>query len=147
MTTSEWLEFDVVGLPTPQGSKRAFVRNGRANLVEVAGAALKDWRTTVTARAVEAARADEWDTVDGPVEVEVYFRLPRPKSRPDDVWHAVRPDVDKLVRAVLDALSSARLWRDDSQVAYLRVWKRYETTGDPTGASIALREITHGEGL
>jgi Holliday junction resolvase RusA-like endonuclease len=101
----------------------------------------------VTARAVEAARADEWETVDGPVEIEVRFRLPRPKSRPEDVWHAVRPDVDKLVRAVLDALSSARLWRDDSQVAYLRVWKRYETPGDPTGASIALREITHGEGL
>ncbi len=135
------LEFDVVGLPSPQGSKRAFVRNGRANLVEVAGVALKDWRTTVTARAVEAARDVDWYVLEGPVAVEVLFRLPRPKSRPLDVWHAVRPDVDKLARAVLDAVSSARLWVDDCQVADLRAWKRYETADALPGALIAVREV------
>jgi crossover junction endodeoxyribonuclease RusA len=133
-----WLEFDVVGLPSPQGSKRAFVRNGRANLVEVAGAALKDWRTTVTARAVEAAAERDWDALDGPVKVDVLFWLPRPKARPDDEWHAVRPDVDKLARAVLDALTAARLWRDDCQVADLWTGKRYETAEHPPGASIAV---------
>jgi Holliday junction resolvase RusA-like endonuclease len=135
------LEFDVVGLPSPQGSKRAFVRNGRANLVEVAGAALKDWRTSVTVRAAEAAREVDWYVLEGPVAVEVLFRLPRPKSRPLDVWHAVRPDVDKLARAVLDAVSSARLWVDDCQVADLRAWKRYATAEQPPGASIAVREV------
>jgi Holliday junction resolvase RusA-like endonuclease len=135
------LEFDVIGLPSPQGSKRAFVRNGRANLVEVAGAALKDWRTSVTARAVEAARDVDWVILEGPVAVEVLFRLPRPKSRPHDVWHAVRPDVDKLARAVLDAVSSARLWVDDCQVSDLRAWKRYDTPDHPSGALIAVREV------
>lgn len=134
-----WLEFDVHGVPSPQGSKRAYVRNGRANLVEVAGTALKDWRTSVAFTARAAIVDQDWAIVDdGPVEVEILFRMPRPKSRPEDFWHAVRPDIDKLTRAVLDALTTARVWRDDSQVSDLVVMKHYATAVSPPGAMIAV---------
>lgn len=139
MTGYDWLEFDVIGKPTPQGSKRAFVRNGRANLVEVAGAALKTWRADVEA-AARAALAEE-TILEDPVEVHIAFRLPRPKSRPDGDWHGTRPDVDKLTRAVLDALTTARVWEDDCLVADLRVWKQYTPAGTEPGALIAVRRI------
>lgn len=135
-----WLEFRVDGIPTPQGSKRAFVRNGRANLVEVAGAALKAWRQDVTVAAIAARRHQDWIPLEGPAQVHINFRLPRPKSRPDDDWHANRPDVDKLTRAVLDALTTAEIWRDDCLVADLRATKRYASIESP-GASIAVRSI------
>lgn len=138
---NEWLEFDVVGIPTPQGSKRAYVRGGRVNLVEQAGAALKTWRAEVADAARAAITAADWYPVDAPVEVHVLFRMARPKARPDDVWHAVRPDVDKLVRAVLDALSTAGVWEDDCLVADMRTWKRYAVDGTQPGASIAVRVI------
>ena len=134
-----WLEFDVIGKPAPQGSKRAFVRNGRANLVEVAGATLKAWRADVEA-AARAARA-EGTILEDPVEVHIGFRLPRPKSRPDGDWHGTRPDVDKLTRAVLDAMTTARVWVDDCLVADLRVWKRYTPAGSDPGAAISVRRI------
>lgn len=134
-----WLEFDVIGRPAPQGSKRAFVRNGRANLVEVAGATLKTWRADVEA-AARAALSEE-PILEDPVEVHIGFRLPRPKSRPDGDWHGTRPDVDKLTRAVLDAMTTASVWTDDCLVADLRVWKRYTPAGSEPGASISVRRI------
>lgn len=135
------LEFTVTGIPTPQGSKRAFVRNGRANLVEVAGDALKQWRHRVADAATMAMIEQDWRTADDPVAVHILFRMPRPKVRRDDVWHGTRPDVDKLVRAVFDALTTARVWHDDCLVADLLTWKHYETPTAPAGALIAVRVI------
>lgn len=137
---SDWLEFRVKGLPAPQGSKRAFVRNGRASLVEMAGASLKAWRQDVTVAARYAMSTEGWYSVDEPVEVHIAFAMPRPKSRADDDWHATRPDIDKLTRAVLDALTTAQVWRDDSRVADLKAWKRYADDSGP-GAFIAVRVI------
>lgn len=37
--------------------------------------------------------------------------------------HTVRPDADNLVKAMLDALTRARVWEDDAQVWDLRVRK------------------------
>ena len=137
------LEFRVRGIPAPQGSKRAYVRNGRANLVEMAGASLKAWRQDVTVAALAATRQGGWYVIDKPVAVHVGFYMPRPKSRPLDVIHAKRPDIDKLTRAVLDALTTANVWEDDSLVADLKVWKRYEDEHGP-GACIAVQVIDHG---
>ncbi len=137
---TEWLEFDVEGIPTPQGSKRAYVRNGRANILEVAGESLKAWRQDVTTAALYARKHQEFDTIDGVVEIEVYFRLPRPKSRPHDTWHATRPDLDKLLRAVLDALTNAQVFTDDSRVADVKATKIYTTSDRAPGATIAVRE-------
>ena len=75
-------------------------------------------------------------------DVTLTFRMPRPKShywtgrrahelRPDaPTWHTSRPDVDKLTRAVLDALSGV-WWVDDSQVAMVTASKAYSDDGAP----------------
>jgi Holliday junction resolvase RusA-like endonuclease len=54
------------------------------------------------------------------------MRKPQEPQHPS--WHIVRPDADKLIRAVLDALTG-KVWRDDCQVAELLIRKRYADDG------------------
>lgn len=118
------LDFFVEGTPVPQGSKNAYVRGGRAVLVD-ANPRLKSWRAEVR-EAAEAAIADAgWETLDEPCHVYLGFTLPRPK-RPRWGAPAVKPDLDKLTRAVFDALTDAGVWRDDSRVVSMEVTKKYE---------------------
>ena len=50
----------------------------------------------------------------------------------------VKPDADKLLRALLDALTS-QAWRDDAQVINASAAKRY-ATGDGPGVLVRLYE-------
>lgn len=116
--------FTVYGLPAPQGSKR-HVGGGR--MIE-SSAAVKPWREAVK----HAALADGVLFFEGPVAVNIEFSLPKPKSAPKRHSHPTkRPDLDKLVRSTLDALTEAGAWRDDSQVVCLTASKLY---ADPDGA-------------
>lgn len=63
--------------------------------------------------------------LDGPVAVRARFALPRPRSRPKrDHWPDRRPDLDKLGRALLDALTGI-VFLDDAQVVALDPTKEY----------------------
>ncbi len=60
-----------------------------------------------------------------PVKVMLEFHVARPKSIPKKRTEpAVKPDLDKLVRATMDALKSV-LYVDDGQVTELRAKKKY----------------------
>jgi Holliday junction resolvase RusA-like endonuclease len=50
-----------------------------------------------------------------------------------------KPDIDKLARGVLDALSGV-LFHDDAQVIDLRVGKRYAGADEPASAAIRVQE-------
>lgn len=118
--------FAVFGLPAPQGSKRH----------------------------VGAAYADRnfGDMLDGPVSIIVDFYLPRPKAHygtgrnagtlkgSAPVEHLTMPDLDKLVRAVGDALTRLA-WRDDSQIVAWHAYRHYATTMTPVGAQITILEV------
>lgn len=128
------IEFFVPGTPRPQGSKRAFVRGNRAMMVESAGQPLKDWRAAVRLEAGYAMDdQDPSDPFAGPVEIKLAFRFVRPKShllrdgslaKGRSEHHTIRPDIDKLVRAVLDAMTGV-VWLDDSQVVAITASKGY----------------------
>lgn len=119
----------VVGTPVPQGSKRGFLVNGRIVLVE-ASKNLPQWRKTVTASLVGMP------PVEGAAEVVLGFYMPKPKSNKDD--HPIRrPDVDKLIRAVLDGMTDAGIFKDDSQVVSISARKLW-AKADP-GVSILYR--------
>jgi len=134
-------QFFVPGTPTAQGSKSAVVRNGRAFVIEGKGEAgrqaFKAWRAQVTATAHEHFPAP----FVGPVRVYVDFYFPKPKSAPKAMmWAAKRPDADKALRAVLDALTGVA-FVDDGQVVDLRGLKFYAVGSDgrtpiTTGAEI-----------
>lgn len=126
------LSFTVDGDPKPQGSKRGFVtKTGKVAMVEMAGKPLKDWRETVTAVAAKAAHDADWMTTLSPVGVLVEFRIRQPKK--PTYSYPPRPDVDKMQRALLDALTYAGLWKDDSQVMTITAIKSYS---DQPGATV-----------
>lgn len=128
------MQFFVEGIPRPQGSKRGFVRKGRVVLVEVSKH-LAPWRERVAAAA--AAHTQDGELI-GPVVVELEFVMPRPKAmsaRMPTPWHVKRPDVDKLTRAVLDALTGS-CFVDDSQVVAINARKRTAEPLEPVGVYV-----------
>lgn len=122
--------FVIYGTPAPQGSKRHV---GHGVLVE-SSTRLKPWRHSVT----EILLAEY---PDGPgdknrsvaISLDFFFRRPRsaPKRR---AYPNVRPDADKLARAILDA-GTGVLYEDDAQVVALTVRKHY---GTPERVEIAM---------
>lgn len=130
------LDFDVVGLPAPQGSKKAFVRGTRAVLVESSDK-VKPWRAAVAWTARQAVSTQSWNTTTAAVAIHIDFILPRPKSLPKRVVdHVKKPDLDKLIRSTLDGISDAgTVWGDDSQVVEVIATKLY---GDNIGARISI---------
>jgi Holliday junction resolvase RusA-like endonuclease len=115
----------VVGRAAPQGSKD--VRNGHS--VE-SNPRARAWRQQVQEEAADAAVEQRWRTPVGAVEVEMMFEFLRPRSVGSTAAPTSRAtgDVDKLARAVLDALTLAGVLRDDSQVVRLTATKSYGET-------------------
>ncbi|MGP9725426.1 RusA family crossover junction endodeoxyribonuclease [Corynebacterium sp. AOP40-9SA-29] len=130
--------FFVNGTPAPQGSKNAYRRGGRTVLVE-SSKKVKPWRAAV---AQVAALMCPPTPIDGPVFVAITFVLPRPKSLPKRIIHMVKkPDLDKLVRSTLDALSGIA-YVDDNRVTSIYATKRYAINGSPPGAQITIEGDT-----
>ena len=124
--------FFVHGTPIPQGSKTAFVVGKRAVVTDANRATLKPWRAAV------AIAADCGRQFTGPVSVAVTFYLPRPQ-KPRFFLPAVKPDIDKLVRAVFDGLTDSGLIEDDARIVALDTAKLY---GTPLGARITVEAVT-----
>ena len=133
------ISFDVLGRPAPQGSKKSI---GGGRFIE-ASKFLPSWRTDVKIAATTAVTMNGWKIAEGPVELEVLFYLDRPStiSKTKRPYPIVPPDVDKLVRAVCDALTGL-VYRDDAQVIRLLAWKTYADTREP-GAFIRVNELSH----
>ena len=129
----------VPGKPAPQGSKRYLgVKGGKGITVE-SSKAVAPWRADVRDVVIghmndRHADCPMWPRGEG-LDVELNFVMPRPASAPKKATPAAtkRPDVDKLARAVLDALSSAGVWADDSQVTRLVASKRIAQIGERPG--------------
>lgn len=130
------VEFFALGIPQPQGSTRAFVRRRRRTgrlyaAVTSDNARLKPWREAMSWAAARARRAAGLDgPATGPVCVAATFWLPAPARlrvkvrRGVEVACITKPDVDKLLRGLLDALSGV-VYADDSQVVAAYAQKRY----------------------
>ena len=118
----EELKFVVLGVPVPQGSKRAYVVGSRAVVVDTNKEALRPWRAAVQ-HAGEIALAGRQGITDAAC-VHLEFHMPRPKTvtrlRP-----STKPDIDKLTRALLDGLTDSGVLRDDALVVSLRVEEWY----------------------
>jgi crossover junction endodeoxyribonuclease RusA len=130
-----YLQLTVEGNPVPQGSFR-HVGNGR---IISANPKLNAWRQTI---ADQIGLQTPERLIDGSIRVDLVFTLERPKSVSRGVRErpTVKPDLDKLVRATLDAISLERyvqLITDDSQVTDLHAAKRY-ADHNPPGVQIMI---------
>jgi Holliday junction resolvase RusA-like endonuclease len=114
------IHFFAAGVPVPKGSMKAFVRGKRA-IVTHDNAKVVPWASLVSYTARQHVSAP----LSGPIEAQLVFALPRPKSLPKRHHAPTRkPDVDKLARLVLDALTGIA-WQDDAQVVSLTCAKQY----------------------
>jgi crossover junction endodeoxyribonuclease RusA len=129
--------FVVYGQPATKGSTRSFYHSKTGRIVTMADAkGLAAWAGAV--RHVAQDHAAHFTT--GPVELRLCFGLTRPRSvssrkRP---LPTAKPDLDKLVRAVKDALTGV-LWKDDAQVVALHAEKQY--TDGPSNVHIEMRAL------
>lgn len=137
------IRLEVIGTPQPQGNKSAFhnAKTGKTVLVEgrrpASRAAFKSWREGIANEAKAYQAEHRLALIDEPVSVVVTFRMPRPKSTPKKVTRpAVRPDLDKLQRAVLDALEGTLLM-NDSRVVDL-VARKVFAVEEPPGCVIEI---------
>ena len=143
--TKHLCEFCVDVEPIPQGSKTAFVtKKGKAVVVEGRNAEGRErfntWRQDVQQAAHKAREEMGFELQeDQAIQVVIFFYFDRPKSvsvkkRPS---HTVAPDVDKLVRAVFDALTGI-IFKDDAQVVNVSAYKAYCEGDLSPGARIKL---------
>jgi crossover junction endodeoxyribonuclease RusA len=143
------LTITVFGRPAPQGSKR-YVGGNRAQggrFIE-ASKYLPAWRKAITTAAIAEIENRSWAKSIEPIEIEVIFYLERPATvsvakRP---WPIKPPDLDKLLRGVLDGMTDAGVWDDDGQVVKITAWKVYADTREP-GALIKISPLFDTLGL
>jgi Holliday junction resolvase RusA-like endonuclease len=153
VTAEPFLVLRVPGLPITQGSKNPF--GGESRSVK-----LKPWRAAIRTAARQTL-GESWAPVDGPVRAVLLFAFPKPASAPvrRRTWPCTRAsgDLDKLTRAVFDALSPPAprktrkrpdgrpvvprkpadtwgAWRDDARCVDVRAVK------DFTGPSVGMME-------
>lgn len=122
------ITFRVYGIPQTKGSTKAFMRQGmRYPVVTNDNVKNKSWAQAVSSVAQMAKGQYIASTpLDGALSLRLHFYLPRPKSAPCRIIHpTTRPDLDKLVRSVKDALTGV-LYRDDSQIVQLYASKDYD---------------------
>lgn len=137
--------FFVPGIPVAKGSARAFYapKQKRAFARQDNAEKQRPWVSAI----IDAATKAEVLMYDGPVEVRIGFHMPRPKSHLNSkgqlqagapTYCPKRPDLDKLERCVLDALTGIA-WTDDCQVAAVRTFKVY---AEKPGADIFIEGIS-----
>lgn len=156
------IQFFVRGNPVTQGSLRA-IRNPNPALPPIVvhdnPANLKAWRAAIA----DAARRASGHAapITDPVTVAAHFFISRPRGhygtgKNADVLKpsapaspATKPDIDKLGRALLDALKKeAALYRDDSQVIRLVIEKHYTDADYPSpGVEVRIRTAPLTESL
>jgi len=136
MTRKE-LYFTAFGTPRPQGSKRHV---GKGIMIEASD--VKPWRKAIAEAVYRAwvATGDESPFTE-PVVVWATFFLPRPKSV-KRLLPSVPPDLDKLCRALGDALSiDSNALADDSLIVKWHASKVYADTQD-AGVRVAVKLAT-----
>ncbi len=141
--------FRVFGDPQPQGSKSAWL-NKRTNKVIMSEAndkKLKPWRKTVESAAKEYAKKNCIEPINDPVRIRQEFWLTKPASKPKrDTLPETSFDVDKLARAVNDAITGSII-TNDARIVVLYLVKRYATELTPPGVLIEVEKLPQGSAI
>src|SRR5262245_36927558 len=143
------LTFTVYGVPRDKGNMRSFWKRGmKKPIITDSNRNARSWSQLVAEganRAIGALPVDDRALLfASAIRLSVAFYLPRPKKyqkRGLGVAHLTAPDIDKLVRAILDALTQVA-WGDDSQVVELLTTKAYADVDSPPHADIRVERTS-----
>lgn len=143
----------VAGQPAPQGSKTNY---GKGRMVED-NKATKPWREDIRAAIQRYSDGTAYFERDQPLVLHLRFVFRRTTAMPKRATgrggkptkptppHTKRPDLDKLARAVCDAVTSSGLWYDDNQVTrFGTLEKRYAEIGETPGCWIHIEVDKRG---
>lgn len=140
-------DFFVAGIPVPKGSAKSFWNKNASKIVTMQDNREKQrpWASAVSYAAQQAGCRP----AAGPIRVVLCFTFPRPKNHygtgknkealkaAAPAEHMTKPDLDKLVRCVLDALTGIA-YHDDNQVITINARKSYAAGDLSTGVRIML---------
>lgn len=127
--------YDLVihGKPATKGSTFAFRSHSTGRVITKADCRHLDAWSRAVAAVAAIAHVPKMAKGIG-VKISAVFELTRPKRCPRSL-PVVRPDLDKLERALLDALIGVA-FEDDGQVVDIHAWKEY------TDAPTSLTRVT-----
>ena len=147
------IRFDVLGTPAPKGSNRAVLNKHTHRAMMIPGGSntnehkIYAWNIAVREAAREAC-GRSLNTpyfIHAPLIVTILFRMQRPSghwgkkglkpSAPQ--YPTVKPDIDKLARTTLDALTGI-VFDDDSRIVSLVCTKVFAKPGEE-GMGIEIR--------
>lgn len=127
------IEMFIPGEPVPKGSMRQVARGVMVH----DNPKLRRWSQTIQ---LVAKQAYKGAPIDAPVHVEATFYLPRPK-RPRFTVPAVKPDCDKLQRALGDGLENSGVLANDSRIVAWSTRKAYADAAHPEGAHVKIKAV------
>ena len=124
--------YTIIGNPIPQGRPRFYNRGRFTGCYdpEISKNAKHDIRMQLLAQ--------NPIKLDGPLKIVLHFHLKRPKSLPKRItYHIKKPDIDNLIKLLLDALRDI-CWHDDNQIVELIARKDY---GEDLRTEITISEV------
>lgn len=134
----EWQTIRIPGEPVSQPRQRHAVIAGHLRNYTPAKAPVNAYKYAIRC---EALNCFTGTPTNGPVGLSLTFVFSRPKAhyrtgkhsnemRSDaPEWHTHKPDIENCAKAVMDALTGI-VYKDDSQVAWLHITKKYHLDGD-----------------
>lgn len=120
------------GIPVPKGSARAFYNKGMRFpvVIQTNAKQQKPWASLISMAGKE--HIEHPSTL--PIRITLTFNMPRPKGhfspatglrrKAAPLCPTKKPDLDKLVRCALDALTGVA-FMDDSQVVFVQAEKEF----------------------
>lgn len=133
MNETLFLHFNTLPTERTAQQKGAFVRGGRVHFFTKAHVR----REHDNMVALVAARLPhDWEPFSGPVAVRIHLCYPFRRSERKrvvadgmEIPHDRRPDLDNLCKGLIDALTTAQVWKDDGQIASLDASKWWGPKG------------------
>jgi len=113
---------------------------------------IKAWKEGIIyAAKVSLLQQHKGTRFTGPIQLTLIFSMPRPKSHFDskgqikakylNTYPAKKPDLDNLAKAVMDALTNAKIWSDDNAVVVLDCRKLYSSCTKTAGVDIVVSDL------
>lgn len=136
------LRIRVIGVPATAGSfvprKR---KNGSLYLLRSGSQKHKEWRSAAETTIRQAVQLWKWEVnPEDEYSVSLSFLLPKPKSVTREQPN-VKPDIDKLCRSTLDALTVGEAIDDDARIIQLTASKTYAAGSEQPGCYIAVNKL------
>ena len=139
-TNQEWPPsfigcFQVDGDPVAMGRPR-FTRNGRVYTPKKTEEAVNHIASVAAEMIPYRECGDMFD-----VSIQFYHKRPKRFKKGPAVRKPTKPDIDNLIKTVLDGLNRSGIWKDDNQVVSIRANKYYCATDEAPRTLIFLYRV------